>query len=306
MGIHFDTLSIVDDLDFFNTYPWGIVCFKPFIKSLIHRWGRKTDLAKVNDCDRMSYTLSIFPLDVQLWVYKAIPELGARFSSKIGDHIPRMLRVSGTRQPQLRTYSDFFDKTHLQLWATLHANAEEELQPYFFELVPFKDVTDPVLDSLVLQSTQIHDCPPEDVVLPSNENNQGKKAKRANTSGLWLCDFNDDEGGEGGHRNSVDNLPSSSSMGNRPTVRHVSLDEIRVLFTEHKDMLELKLGDMREEMNMRFNGIEKEMRDHVCCMKDHITVQINMMKRRFEDVVIEIRGQKASDEYGGFGCGNGR
>ncbi|XP_022863709.1 uncharacterized protein LOC111383787 [Olea europaea var. sylvestris] len=78
MGIHTETLSIVDDLDFFNAYPWGIVCFKLLIKSLLRGWERKADLAKVNDCDKISYTVYRFSLTIQLWVYEAIRELGAR------------------------------------------------------------------------------------------------------------------------------------------------------------------------------------------------------------------------------------
>lgn len=101
----------------------------------------------------------------------------------------------------------------------MHATAEDELQPYFAALVPFEDTADPVLDSLVLQSTEVHNCPPEDDVLPSNENNQGKKSKRANTSGLQLCDFSDDEGGEGGYHDPIHDLPLSSSMENLLVVR---------------------------------------------------------------------------------------
>ncbi|XP_022899344.1 uncharacterized protein LOC111412647 [Olea europaea var. sylvestris] len=113
VGINSTTLSIVDDLDFFNAYPWGTVCFQLLIKSLLRGWGRKADMVKVNDCDRMTYTLYGFPLAVQIWTYEAIPELGARFSSKTCDDVPRMLRWSGMKQPHSRTYSDFFEKTNV-------------------------------------------------------------------------------------------------------------------------------------------------------------------------------------------------
>lgn len=119
-----------------------------------------------------------------------------------------------------------------------------------------------------------------------------------------MCDFSDDEGGERGHRDPVQDLPSSFSMENCLAVRHVSLDEIRALFVGQREILELKLGKLREEMNVKFNDINKEMGDHVCCMKEHVTDQINMMKRRFEDVVTEIGGHKVSDEYSEFGCRN--
>ncbi|XP_022884480.1 uncharacterized protein LOC111401131 isoform X1 [Olea europaea var. sylvestris] len=87
VGIHPTTLSIVDNLDFFNAYPWGTLCFQLLIKSLLRVWGRKTDMAKVNNCHRMTYTLYGFPLAVQIWAYEAIPELGARFSSKTCDDV---------------------------------------------------------------------------------------------------------------------------------------------------------------------------------------------------------------------------
>ncbi|CAA2973173.1 Hypothetical predicted protein [Olea europaea subsp. europaea] len=102
----------------------GTVCSKLLIKSLLRGWGRKVELAKFNDCDRMSYTVYEFPLAIQLWVHEAIPELGARFSNK------------------------------LHLWALLRPTTEEELQPYFANLLQL-DVVVVILDNLVVQSTKI-------------------------------------------------------------------------------------------------------------------------------------------------------
>ncbi|XP_022844163.1 uncharacterized protein LOC111367489 [Olea europaea var. sylvestris] len=113
VGIHPTTLSIINDLDFFNAYPRGTVCFQLLVKSLLRGRGRKADMVKVNDCDRMTYILYGFPLAVQVWAYEAISELGARFSSKTCDDVPRMLRWSGTKQPHSQTYSDFFENTYV-------------------------------------------------------------------------------------------------------------------------------------------------------------------------------------------------
>ncbi|CAA3013122.1 Hypothetical predicted protein [Olea europaea subsp. europaea] len=246
-------------------------------------------MVKVNDCDRMTYTLYGFPLAVQIWTYEAIPELGARFSSKTCDDVPRMLRWSGMKQPHSRTYSDFFEKTNVHLWATLRATAAEELQPYFVDLVPLEDAADPILDDLVAQSIEIQACPVDDDVIRNDDNNhRPNKSQRGNKGGprhrgLHLVEGREEEYGD-------------------PIVeRHVSLNEIRVILNEQREAFESKMGDLRKEINTRFASLQNDLGGHVCGLRNHVTDEMNVLRRRFDEVATEIGQHNVGAEYGGFG-----
>ncbi|XP_022841412.1 uncharacterized protein LOC111413002 [Olea europaea var. sylvestris] len=61
------------------------------------------------------------------------------------------------------------------------------------------------------------------------------------------------------------------------------------------------MGDFREEMNIRFASLQNDLGGHVCDLRNHVTDEINVLRRRFDEVVTEIGQHNVADEYGGFG-----
>ncbi|CAA2946308.1 Hypothetical predicted protein [Olea europaea subsp. europaea] len=69
VGIYMETLSIVDDLDLFFSYPWGRILYGRLIRDFRGRWARKfLDTTKKKE-KAISYTVHDFPIAVQLHVY---------------------------------------------------------------------------------------------------------------------------------------------------------------------------------------------------------------------------------------------
>ncbi|XP_022882773.1 uncharacterized protein LOC111399602 [Olea europaea var. sylvestris] len=86
--------------------------------------------------------------------------------------------------------------------------------------------------------------------------------------------------------------------------RLVSLDEIRALLNEQRETFENKMGDLREEMNTRFTSLQNDLGGHVCGLRNHVTDEINVLRRRFDEVATEIGQHNVADEYGKFGHDN--
>ncbi|XP_022872863.1 uncharacterized protein LOC111391827 [Olea europaea var. sylvestris] len=61
------------------------------------------------------------------------------------------------------------------------------------------------------------------------------------------------------------------------------------------------MGDLREEMNTRFASLQNDLGGHVCGLRNHVTDEINMFRRRFDEVATEIGQRNVAAEYGGFG-----
>ncbi|MCL7032903.1 hypothetical protein MKW94_026546 [Papaver nudicaule] len=92
-------LQIVDDLDEFNMYPWGLVSYERTFSSLAIALRRRAEKFKEkkrtnpNHCHE-TYSLRGFPFAFQVWAYENIPKLGEAFAKRI-DHVkycPPILR----------------------------------------------------------------------------------------------------------------------------------------------------------------------------------------------------------------------
>ncbi|CAA3023431.1 Hypothetical predicted protein [Olea europaea subsp. europaea] len=72
VGIDMETLSIVDDLDLFFSYPWGRISYGRLIRGFGGRWVRKFLYATKKKENAVSYTVHDFPIAVQLHVYMTL------------------------------------------------------------------------------------------------------------------------------------------------------------------------------------------------------------------------------------------
>ncbi|CAA3015708.1 Hypothetical predicted protein [Olea europaea subsp. europaea] len=129
VGIHLPTLSIVDNLDIFFTYPWGRVGSRRLLHGFRGTWAKKIQKAKKRKEKEIIYMATTFPSS--LWAYEALPEVGERFAERVGERLPRLLHWSARKQPQHRTYDAFFKNVKLHVYATLHPTDAEAQQPYF-------------------------------------------------------------------------------------------------------------------------------------------------------------------------------
>ncbi|XP_022897651.1 uncharacterized protein LOC111411343 [Olea europaea var. sylvestris] len=167
VGIELLTLSIVDDLDMFYSYPWGRVSYIRLIRGFRRRLGRKFVDATNKKEKAVTYTVHGFPIAMQIWAFEAILKIGDRFARRLGHQSPRLLSWTCTKQPQHWTYDAFFKNIKLHVSVTLHPTEAEFGQPCISTLMPFEDRTIPVLDEVArdIIPAQLHPDP-----LPSGGN----------------------------------------------------------------------------------------------------------------------------------------
>ncbi|KAK4737978.1 hypothetical protein R3W88_001675 [Solanum pinnatisectum] len=82
-------IKMVDDLDFFKSYPWGKECFDLTVKYLMNKINLKKQSEVYKERGNALYALYGFP-----WTFLAFPHLG-NYAKKSMDSplsIPRLLR----------------------------------------------------------------------------------------------------------------------------------------------------------------------------------------------------------------------
>ncbi|XP_024023477.1 uncharacterized protein LOC112092213 [Morus notabilis] len=90
-----DWLSYVDDLEFFNSYPWGRVSFQCTLRALkknlrekFQKWVRKGR----NKSIKKTYSICGFPWAFQVWTFETFPTIGATFGKMVKGRLPRILK----------------------------------------------------------------------------------------------------------------------------------------------------------------------------------------------------------------------
>ncbi|KAL5856605.1 hypothetical protein ACOSQ3_004063 [Xanthoceras sorbifolium] len=129
-------IRLVDDLDQFNEYPWGRVCFEMTMSSLQN--ALKGRVQMLNDRDKKkskqnweAYSLQGFPWAFQVWAYEAIPTLGHKSAHKLACGLPRLVDWQSKRSPNYMELQKIFWQENLQTHAVLQPTPEEEQQRYW-------------------------------------------------------------------------------------------------------------------------------------------------------------------------------
>ncbi|KAF3455632.1 hypothetical protein FNV43_RR00269 [Rhamnella rubrinervis] len=90
--INLDYLSILEDLNYFNQYSWGLVSYNATLISL----HKALDLHHGELNKSSTYSLCGFPLAFQVWGYETIPLMGKIFATKVDNSYPRIcIKIDG-------------------------------------------------------------------------------------------------------------------------------------------------------------------------------------------------------------------
>ncbi|KAI5342070.1 hypothetical protein L3X38_009945 [Prunus dulcis] len=161
LNINLNYLTLVEDLDAFNRYPWGSVSFDKtqdslfsaptkYVKSFENKEGRGKGKSKVTgtsqrnekgkkdkhgEAQRSGWSFKGFTYAFQIWVYELIPRMADLNYCKVVDPtpVPRILRWRTTTfVPEMRKLNNYFfqSKESVQLRA-LCSSEEEMRQPYW-------------------------------------------------------------------------------------------------------------------------------------------------------------------------------
>ncbi|KAF3449118.1 hypothetical protein FNV43_RR09842 [Rhamnella rubrinervis] len=91
--INLDYLSMVEDLNYFNQYSWGLVSYNATLISL----HKALDLHHGELNKSSTYSLGGFPLAFQVWGYETIPLMGKLFATKVDNSYPRICNWKAER-----------------------------------------------------------------------------------------------------------------------------------------------------------------------------------------------------------------
>ncbi|CAL2270918.1 unnamed protein product [Prunus armeniaca] len=153
LNINVNYLTLVEDLDAFNRYPWGSVSFDKTQdkgrgkgKSKVTGTSRRNEKGKKDkhgEVQRGGWSFKGFMYAFQIWVYELIPRMADLNYCKVVDPtaIPRILRWrTTTSTPEMRKLNNYFFQskeiwfvalgTSIQLRA-LRSSEEEMRQPYW-------------------------------------------------------------------------------------------------------------------------------------------------------------------------------
>ncbi|KAI5351733.1 hypothetical protein L3X38_004624 [Prunus dulcis] len=161
LNINLNYLTLVEDLDAFNRYPWGSVSFDKtqdslfsaptkYVKSFENEEGRGKGKSKATgtsrrnekgkkdkhgEAQRSGWSFKGFTYAFQIWVYELIPRMADLNYCKVVDPtaVPRILRWRTTTSvPEMRKLNNYFfqSKESVQLRA-LCPSEEEMRQPYW-------------------------------------------------------------------------------------------------------------------------------------------------------------------------------
>ncbi|CAA3022060.1 Hypothetical predicted protein [Olea europaea subsp. europaea] len=129
-------LDLVDNLDRFETYPWGKFSFEYTISIFKREMGDKLKSSDVGGESRCRYSLHGFPLAIMIWAFEAIPTLGMKFGMKYPDVIPRMLAWEMPKRLTSAAIENVLNSKELEVNSTLIPTEAELEEAYWKELKP--------------------------------------------------------------------------------------------------------------------------------------------------------------------------
>ncbi|KAL6328581.1 hypothetical protein AAG906_038776 [Vitis piasezkii] len=128
-------VALVDNLEAFNKYPWGI-CYERTLfglqRALENRVSKYQDKKKEKgEAAVEAYSLVGFPYAFQVWAYEAIPLIGLKYATRVSERYPRILNWSATSAPRSTEVENVILEPHLTFHSLLTPTLEEQQQDYY-------------------------------------------------------------------------------------------------------------------------------------------------------------------------------
>ncbi|XP_059593260.1 uncharacterized protein LOC109122720 [Vitis vinifera] len=129
-------VALVDNLEAFNKYPWGGICYERTLfglqRALENRVSKYQDKKKTKgEAAVEAYSLVGFPYAFQVWAYEAIPLIGLKYATRVSERYPRILNWSATSAPRSTEVENVFLEPHLTFHSLLTPTLEEQQQDYY-------------------------------------------------------------------------------------------------------------------------------------------------------------------------------
>lgn len=124
-AIDFFHLEIVDDIDAFNSYPWGQRCFADTLRHFrreysIPKWGRP----------ERKYDAYGLSLALQVWMYETVPILVDQYAKRVETCCPRIYQWRAHGKPLGKQISALLDDPEVEVLTELTPSIKEEGQSY--------------------------------------------------------------------------------------------------------------------------------------------------------------------------------
>ncbi|WKA03569.1 hypothetical protein VitviT2T_021671 [Vitis vinifera] len=134
--IDMEWVALVDNLEAFNKYPWGGICYERTLfglqRALENRVSKYQDKKKTKgEAAVEAYSLVGFPYAFQVWAYEAIPLIGLKYATRVSERYPRILNWSATSAPRSTEVENVFLEPHLTFHSLLTPTLEEQQQDYY-------------------------------------------------------------------------------------------------------------------------------------------------------------------------------
>ena len=123
--IDMEWVALVDNLEAFNKYPWGGICYERTLfglqRALENRVSKYQDKKKTKgEAAVEAYSLVGFPYAFQVWAYEAIPLIGLKYATRVSERYPRILNWSATSAPRATEVENVFLEPHVSNSLPLH------------------------------------------------------------------------------------------------------------------------------------------------------------------------------------------
>ena len=123
--IDMEWVALVDNLEAFNKYPWGGICYERTLfglqRALENRVSKYQDKKKTKgEAAVEAYSLVGFPYAFQVWAYEAIPLIGLKYVTRVSERYPRILNWSATSAPRSTEVENVFLEPHVSNSLPLH------------------------------------------------------------------------------------------------------------------------------------------------------------------------------------------
>ncbi|XP_038706983.1 uncharacterized protein LOC120002327 [Tripterygium wilfordii] len=135
-AINIKWLQLVDDLDAFNQYPWGSVCYERTATSLACAMIGRAEKYLSKGKAKETYSLYGMPIVLQIWAYEIVPIIAQRYATKCGETHPRILKYSGNQTPTSDDIvSDVFELIKIEVHDALVPTEAELEKDYVREVM---------------------------------------------------------------------------------------------------------------------------------------------------------------------------